>query len=305
MPKVTNTVLVIGASGFVGRHLAQLLLAEGLTVRCMARDVTRASDLAEAGCEIVQGDMLDLPSVSRALESVQAVYICIHTLSPQGPKASGQGFMDVETTGLQNIVSGCQTLGVRRLVYVTSIGVAADAPSAWVRGRAKIEQMLFDSGLDVSVIRPGMIVGRGGSGFEAIVCGARGPAAVVLGSGRQRFRTVAVDDLAYYLVGVLDDPRSFGHHYDVGSDDVLTTGQMIDVAAERLGRRPPVKVHIPSGLLGLAAPLVERMAKMPPGAMKGMADSLQIDMSGDPAPIRTILPRLPQTYRQALETALT
>jgi uncharacterized protein YbjT (DUF2867 family) len=304
MPQVTGKVLIIGASGFVGRHLAQLLLADRQTVRCMARDTKRIQDLADAGGEVVQGDILDPASVARALESVQAVYICIHTLSPQGANSAAQNFMDVEKSGLRNIVNACRTAGVRRLIYVTSIGIAPDAPSAWVRGRSQTEQLLFDSGLDVSVIRPGMIVGRGGTGFDAIARGARRPAAIVLGSGQQRFRTIAVDDLAYYLVGVLDDPRSFGHSYDVGSDDVLTTGQMIDIAAECLGRRHPVKIHVPSGLVGLAAPLIERVTRMPRGAMKGLVDSLQVDMTGDPTPIRTILQRSPQTYRQALEHAL-
>lgn len=304
MPHVTKRVLVIGASGFVGRHLVRRLRADGRTVRGMARDASRIQDVADAGGEVVQGDILDPASLARALESVEAAYICIHTLSPQGADGSGQDFMDLESRGLQNIISASRVAGVRRLIYVTSIGVAPDAPSAWVRGRWQTEQLLFGSGLDVSVIRPGMIVGRGGAGFDAISRGATGPAAIVLGSGKQRFRTIAVADLAHYLVGILDDPRSFGHAYDVGSDDVLTTGQMIDVAAERLGRRRPVKIHIPSRLLGLVAPLVERVTGMPRGAMRGLADSLTIDMTGDPGPIRAMVPRPPQTYREALESAL-
>lgn len=304
MSQVNSTILVIGASGFLGRRVARALLADGRTVRCMARDTTRVQDLADAGCEVVQGDILDAASVERALESVQAAYICIHTLSPQGANSSGQDFMGVEKTGLQNIVRACETHGVRRLIYVTSIGIAPDAPSAWLRGRWQTEQFLFDSGLDVSVIRPGMIVGRGGTGFDAIVSGARRPVAVGLGSGKQRMRTVAVDDLAYYLVGVLDDPRSFGHHYDVGSDDVLTTDQMTDIAAESLGRRHPVKIHVPRTLLGLFAPLIERASKMPRGSFKGLVDSLPVDMEGDPTPIRTILSRSPQSYRQAVKRAL-
>ena len=304
MSQVNSTTLVIGASGFLGRHVARALLADGRTVRCMARDTTRVRDLADAGCEVVQGDILDAASVERALESVQAAYICIHTLSPQGANSSGQDFMGVEKTGLRNIVRACETHSVRRLIYVTSIGIAPDAPSAWLRGRWQTEQFLFDSGLDVSVIRPGMIVGRGGTGFDAIVGGARRPVAIGLGSGKQRMRTVAVDDLAYYLVGVLDDPRSFGHHYDVGSDDVLTTDQMTDIAAECLGRRHPLKIHFPGTLLGLFAPLIERASKMPRGSFKGLVDSLPVDMGGDPTPIRTILGRPPRSYRQAVKRAL-
>lgn len=304
MPQTTNSVLVIGASGFVGGQLVRRLLADGRTVRGLARDVTRIEELADAGAETVQGDMLEPPSLARGVETVHAVYICVHTLSSQGADGSGRDFMDVEKAGLENIIDACRNAGVRRLVYVTSIGIAPDAPSAWVSGRAQTEQLLFASGLDVTVIRPGMIVGRGGAGFEAVARGAKGPVAMVLGSGRQKFRPVAIDDLTYYLVGVLDDPRSFGRHYDVGSDDVLTTPEMIDIAAEHLGRRHPVKIHVPRGLLVLAAPLIERVSKMPQGAMRGMAESLQVDMTGDPAPIRTILPRSPQTYRQAVQTAL-
>ncbi len=304
MSQVNGTILVIGASGFLGRHVARALLADGRTVRCMARDATRVRDLADAGCEVVQGDILDAASVEHALESVQAAYICIHTLSPQGANSSGQDFMGVEKAGLHNIAGACERHGVRRLIYVTSIGVAPDAPSAWLRGRWQTEQFLFDSGLDVSVIRPGMIVGRGGTGFDAIVGGATRPVAIGLGSGKQRMRTVAVDDLSYYLVGVLDDPRSFGHHYDVGSDDVLTTDQMIDIAAECLGRRHPVKIHVPQTLLGLFASLIERVSKMPRGSFKGLVDSLPVDMSGDPTQIRTILSRPPQSYRQAVKRAL-
>ena len=303
MPEVTKPVLVVGASGFVGRHLVRRLLAEGRTVRCLARDVTRIHDLADAGGEVVEGDVLSPASMVRAGFRPGGLHLHPHPVA-QRSNAAGQDFMDVELTGLQNIVDGCRAAGVRRLVYVTSIGVAPDAPSAWVRGRAQTEQLLFTSGLDVSVLRPGMIVGRGGTGFDAIIRGARGPAAVVLGSGQQKFRTIAVDDLVHYLADVLDDPRCFGHHYDVGSDDVLTSGQMIDIAAERLGRRRPVKIRIPARLLGLAAPLIERLTKLPRGAIKGLADSLQVDMTGDPRAIRAIVPRPPQTYRQALEHAL-
>ena len=113
-------VLVIGASGFVGRRVAQSLLAEGYAVRCVARNPAKIQDLAVAGCEIVQGDISDLASMQRAFEFVEAAYISIHTLSPQPSSAAGQDFMDIETKGLQNIVAACRTNGARRLIYVTS-----------------------------------------------------------------------------------------------------------------------------------------------------------------------------------------
>jgi uncharacterized protein YbjT (DUF2867 family) len=295
-----KTILVIGASGFIGRHLTKALLKEGYAIRCLARNPARVQDLGGAGCEIVQGDIADLPSVQRATESVQAVYISIHTMSPQPGSTANERFMAVELNGLQNIVTACQTNGVRRVIYVTSLGVAADASSEWLRERWRAEQFLLESGLDVTIIRPGMIVGAGGRGFDTLVSQAKQSVAVGLGS-RQRMRTIAVDDLIYYLVSVLSDPRAYQQGYDVGNDDVLTNAEMIDADADILGRRHPIKIGIPLGLLGALAPLIERAAKFPKGSFKGLLDSLEGDMSGDPKPIRSLVPRALLSYRQAVE----
>ena len=79
---------------------------------------------------------------------------------------------------------------------------------------------------------------------------------------------------------------------------------LVEPSARPPRRRHPVKVQVPARLLGLAAPLIERVARMPRGAIRGLADSLQVDMTGDPTPIRTILGRSPRNYRQAVERAL-
>jgi uncharacterized protein YbjT (DUF2867 family) len=297
-------ILVIGASGFVGRHVAQALLADGYEVRCLARNPARVQDLAAAGCEIVQGDISDLTSMQRALESIDAAYISVHTLSPQHSTTAGQDFMEVERNGLENIMTACRTHGVHRLIYVTFLGAAPESPSAWVRGRWQAEQSLLNSGLDVTVLRPGQIVGVGGQGFDMMVSQAKRSAAIIMGNGQQKWRNIAIDDLVYYLIGVLNDPRAFGQCYDVGCDDILTTEQMIDTAAEVLGRSHPRKLHLPPTLLGTFAPLIERMSKLPKGSIKGFADSMENDAIGDPSPIRVILPQPPLPYRQAVERAL-
>jgi uncharacterized protein YbjT (DUF2867 family) len=96
--------------------------------------------------------------MQRAAESVEAVYISVHTNVPQNADMKGKDFMDVELAGLQNIVTACRINGVRRLVYVTFLGAGPDAPSAWVRGRRKAEQFLLNSGLDATVIRPAIFM---------------------------------------------------------------------------------------------------------------------------------------------------
>jgi nucleoside-diphosphate-sugar epimerase len=123
----------------------------------------------------------------------------------------------------------------------------------------------------------------------------------MISSRKQRFRTVAVEDLAHQLVHLIDEPRSFGQHYDVGADDVYTIDQMIDLTADHLGRSHPVKIHLPRGLIACLAPVVERAAGMAPGAVGGfVGKGSDADMVGDARPIRALLDRAPEPFAEAM-----
>jgi len=296
-------ILVIGASGFLGGHLARALRAEGHAVRCLLRKSRKGAALEAAGCEIVQGDLSDAPSIARALAGIEAVYLSIHTLSPQKAEP-GQGFMDVEIAGLENVIAGGRATGTRRVIYVTSVGIAPEGPGAWLKERWRAEELLLNSGLDVTVIRPGQIVGKGGRGFDGMMAQAAKRVAVVIGDGRRTMRNIALDDLLYYLTGVLTEPRAYGQRFTVGCDDVTAVDDGIDIGAEALGRPHPIKLHIPTWLLSPFASLIEQRMKMPPGVLKGFLDSQGGDGAGDPLPIRALLPRPPLPYRDAVARAL-
>lgn len=296
-----DPVLVVGATGFVGARVVAALRAQGRSVRCLVRTPAKAESLVVDGVEIVQGDMLDADAVRRAVSGAAAVVVCVHTLSRQPAAGAASGFMDVEAAGLQTIADACAELGVRRIVYVTSIGVAADGSSSWLRGRWATEQALLSSNLDATVVWPGMIVGRGGSGFGIVARAATQPRAIAVGSARTRFRTVAVDDLARDIVDLLGTPGSYGKALDAGSDDVLTLKQMAAVAARSLGHRPGRLYFIPSGVVRAVAPIAERLSKVPRGAISGfVGEGPQEDMIGDPAELRTLLGRADRPFQDAI-----
>ena len=291
-----RNVLVIGASGFVGRHLADA----GHRVRCLVRTPSRAPGLA-ARHEVAPGDITDEAAVGRALDGMGAAYVSTHTLSPQ--RAPG-GFMDVERRGLANVVKGCLDRGARRLVYVTSLGITPDAPGTRARGRWAAEESVLGGGLDATVVRPGLIVGAGGQGFGPLMAQARRRVALVPGRGGVRRRSIGVHDLADLLVDILGEPRAHGLRLEVGGDDLLTRDAMIDVAARALGRRPPRKLPMPVGIVAAAAPLLSRLAKLPPGAARGLLEALDVDRVGDVSTSRAILPEIPAGFEAALRRAL-
>lgn len=296
-------MLILGGSGLVGRRVAQLLLARGEGVRCLARDPRRVV-LAAAGAEVVPGDMLDAAAVARAVAGAAAVVISVHTLSPQPGSDGRSGFMDIERRGLENVIAAAQASDVRRVVYVTSLGIAPDASGLWLRERWRTEERLLGCGLDATVIRPGHIVGVGGQGFDTVVKAARRRIAVTIVGDRPLFRTIALDDLAEDIAGVLGLPAAYGGRLDVGSDDVLSVNRMIDIVADLLGRKPPAKLRLPAGLLRAIAPFAGRLAGLPPGAFPAFVEALAADSIGDPGPIRVLLPRRRLPFREAAARAL-
>lgn len=299
-----NKVLVIGASGFVGKNLAKQLLADGYTVRCLARTPSKIQDLAEIGCEVVKGDILDKKTLQHALHTMDAVYVSIHTLRSQEANTGSKNFMDAELLGLKNVLDACRINQVNRIIYLTFLGVSPDAESTWIKGRWEGEQLLLKSGLQVTAIRPGMIVGLGGQGFDSVVTNAKKKQATILGAGTNKMIPIAISDLVYYLTGVLEEERSFGECFNVGNDEQLTMHQMIDMVAEILGNPHPKKRHIPLSVLRVLAPLIERISKMSKGAIKGSMDSMRIELTGNTSAIRTILPAKLLTFREASEKVL-
>ncbi|WP_437308672.1 SDR family oxidoreductase [Sorangium sp. So ce388] len=299
-----RTVLVLGGTGLTGRRLVQVLLQEGFLVRCAVRNLDAARARLPAAVELVRGDIADRASIEEAVRGCEAVFNCVHTLSPQKGAAPGETFVDTELRGLENVVAACRIHGVRRVLYVTFLGITPDTRSIWARGRWKAEQMLLGSGLDVTILRPGQIVGRGGFGFDTTLANARRRVALILGSGRSRMQNIALDDLVHYLVRSLDEPRTFGRAFDVGGDEAFTTDEMVDVAARVLGRRPPWKLHLLPWLLAPFAGLFERLAGLPRGAFADLLLGLDADLVGDVGPIRAIIPLTPMPYAQAVGRAL-
>lgn len=299
-------ILVVGATGLTGQGLTKGLLAAGFDVRASARNVERAKTILPAECEIVRGDISEPASMSAATKDVEAVYLCIHTLGPQPGAPAGQDFVATELEGLRNVIAACKANGVRRIFHVTFLGLGPDTKGItnWARGRWEAEQLLINSGIDATIFRPGQIVGKGGFGFDTMMKQAKGSIAFVMGKGTSKHQNIALGDLVYYLIAALDEPRTYNQAFDVGSDDVLTGDEMIDVAARVLGKGPPTKIHVPLPILRLAAPLIERAAKMPKGAFNDLLDGSDADLVGDVARVRAILPRPPLRYEEAVTAAL-
>lgn len=297
-------VLVVGGTGFVGRGVVGALLRRGHGVRVVARSPERARLLFKENVEVVDGDLGDPASLTNAMRGTHAVVVSVQAVTTA--QRNFRPTVDaIEREAAQALIRAAQEAGTSRLVSVGVIGSARDARNPWLRARANADALLLGAaGLNVTIMRPGLVAGSGGLGFDGILRAAKQSVAIVTGSGKQRWRTVSVEDFALLCVDVLDDERTYDRAFDVGSDEVATYDELVDRAAEVLGSRPPLKLHLPASLLKVGARLIERLQKLTPGGLTAAIDHLNDDLVGDVAPLRAIVPRRFAGWEEIVKTAV-
>jgi uncharacterized protein YbjT (DUF2867 family) len=298
-------IAVLGATGFVGAALTRSLAESGEPVRALVWDAAKArrrlGDRAEA-VELVVGDMHDADALDALLTGTRAVYVLVQTVTARQPSGAGD-YAAAERTALAGVIAAAGRAGVRRLLTVGLIGADAQAHNPWVRSRSQLETDLLSSGLEVTVLRAGLVVGAGGTGYDRLLAAASRRTAVILGPGTQRWSYIALDDLVGTLVAALDEPAAFGAVLDVGSIETPTYRQLIDRTARVLGTTPPRIVGIPLGLVKGLAPVLERLGRLPRGGLRTAVDHLGDDLIGDVRTARAVLPRALLSWEDAVRAA--
>ena len=286
-------VLVTGASGFVGGRLAPALEQAGHEVRAMTRRPERYSG---AGTP-VPGDVADESSLRRALEGCQAAYYLVHSLdSPD--------FQERDATAARCFARAASDAGVRRIVYLGGLGDDADQLSAHLRSRRQVEQLLAGSGVPVTVLRAGIVVGHGGVSWEMTrQLVAHLPAMVTPRWVHTRTQPIAVADVVRYLVGVLEAPEAEGRAFDVGGPEVLQYLEMLTRVAEIQGRRLLI-VPVPLLSPKLSSYWLSLVTDVDVQTGRSLIDSMTNEVVVRDDSIRRIVPFEPMSYDDAVLTAL-
>src|SRR4051794_9876700 len=155
--------LVAGATGYIGRRLALELAPRGGSLRAMARDRSRAADLAAAGCEVVEANVLAPETLAPALEGVEGAYYLVHSM---GRGASSGGFAARDHAAAENFGSAAREAGVGLIVY---LGGLADAGSAHLQSRHETAETLAASGVPLTYLRAAAVIGAGSESFRTVI----------------------------------------------------------------------------------------------------------------------------------------
>lgn len=250
------TVLITGATGFIGRRVAAGLASRGTPVRAL----TRTSSMAVQGVEPVSGDILDLPSLTKALRGVDSVIHLAAIIREHG----GSTFQRVNYEGTRHVLEAARAAGVRRLVYASTIGATSDPSYRYLHSRWLAEQDVARAGIPFTILRFSVGFGEGDEFFNVLAAQVKlAPIVPVIGTGKARFQPIAADDVARCLIACLDRPELVDKTLEVGGPDHLTYDQMLDLVSQTVGAHT-LKLHLPAGMAKPAVWAMERIMTRPP-----------------------------------------
>lgn len=241
-------VLVVGGTGMLGSQVAMELLKRGKRVRALVRPGSDASGLEAGGVQIARGDMLDVWSVLRAMEGVDAVIT-----SAAGYTRHRKGDTpEIDTLGNANLVEAANQTGIRRFV-LTSILTCDQVPQVSHFWHKKLtEDRLEQLGVPFVALRPGAFLDQiTRFGGDPITKGRL----TWLGSPRVPLTFVLTADLAGYLAEAVDLPGLEGRHIDIGWDRTLGMQDVANIVGRLTGRTIRIR-SVPAGLLRAAGTLL-------------------------------------------------
>ena len=272
MSENESRVLVTGATGYIGGHLAALLVERGKNVRALARKPEKLRDAPWSDkADVVQGDLGDLDSLTAAFEGVDVVYYLVHSMG------TSKDFVRAEKESATNVATAAKKAGVRRIVYLSGLhpkGVL----SRHLASRNAVGDILIGSGVETVVLQAGIVIGSGSASFEMIRhLTDRLPVMTTPKWVRNKIQPISVDDVLHYLVEAADAEVPESRTWDVGCPEILEYADAMQVYAEEAGLRRRVIVALPLLTPSIASWWVGLVTPIPSGLARPLVESLEHD----------------------------
>jgi uncharacterized protein YbjT (DUF2867 family) len=289
-----STVLVTGATGFIGRRLVPALIDAGHEVRAM----TRRPESYDGPGEAVGADVMDADSLRPALEGVDAAIYLVHSLDDPD-------FERKDADAARNFSAAAAAAGVEQIVYMGGLGDEGNDLSPHLRSRREVEGLLGSDGVPVTVLRAAIVVGHGGISWELTRQLVKNlPAMVVPKWVGTRTQPISIDDVVRYLAGVVGKEEALGRVFEIGGPETLTYREMLQgVALAMNGRKLPIVV-VPLLTPGLSSRWLALVTDVDVTTGRNLIDSMSTEVVVRDTSIREVVPGEPLTYEESVRRAL-
>jgi uncharacterized protein YbjT (DUF2867 family) len=291
----TQTILLTGATGYVGGQLLPVLLARGERVRCLVRRPEALASKAP-GAEVAAGDVRDRAAVRRAMAGVDTAYYLVHSMASKG------SFEEQDREAACAFGGAARDAGVRRIVYLGGLGSGANL-SPHLRSRHEVGEILARSGVPVIEFRASIIIGAGSLSFEIVrALVERLPVMIAPRWVSVPAQPIAISDVLAYLIGALELPAE-SRIFEIGGADQVSYGELMKEYARQRGLRrlvipaPVLTPRLSSLWLGLVTPVFVEVGRK-------LIDSIRYPtVVKDQSALEAFAIR-PRGYRDAIAEAL-
>jgi len=276
-------VLLTGASGFIGSHLARALRAAGEVVVEARRDVN--SGTASVCADFTRD--LSVRNWLPKLAGIDAVINAVGILREHGT----QTFESIHKRAPQALFTACVAAGVRRIVQISALGADRGVTRYFLSKRAA-DDYLATLPLEWTIVRPALVFGAGGSNTRLFGRLAGLPLVPLPGRGEQRVQPLHIDDLTEAVVHLLGDASSHRTRVELVGPQSLAVRELLERLRAAKHLSPPRFLSVPMPIVRAAAH-VAAFSPMSPLDNETLA-MLEAGDRGDPAIIRQLLGRPPR-----------
>jgi uncharacterized protein YbjT (DUF2867 family) len=227
------TVMVIGASGLIGRALVPLLVRRD-EVRVCVRRPEAADPLRAVGAKVAVGRFDDTDALA---EILKRVYTVIHLVGGLG-QPDDDAVLAANHGSVLTALAASREAGVKRFVLVSATGASVDDPNRYLRAKGLAEEAVENSGLEHAIVRSTHAYGLGGLWLTATVEGATASPSFMIGDGTQSVAPIFADDVAAVVAAADDREGRLEGTWGLEGPDVVTMSQLV-VLLSPPGADPP------------------------------------------------------------------
>ncbi len=288
------TVLVTGATGFIGRRLVNRLAQQGVSLRCLSRQHRPDTP----GRQYCQADLFDRASLAVAMSGIKAAYYLVHSLD------SGQAsFAEKDRLAAENFVAAAEAAGVRQVIYLSGLGQGEGELSDHLKSRQEVAEILAAGKYQATVLRAAIIIGAGGSSFEMLRFLVKTQPVIPDPPQLDTLcQPIAVDNVIYYLAGCLQQPKTQGRGFDIGGPDVLSYRDMLKVMAE-VSKTFNLYLPVPKLSAWLAGRFIGLLSGVDGNVAQALLHSLPHQVLCREDDLKELLPQRLHPYRESVEIA--
>lgn len=291
------SILVTGATGFIGSRLISSLSSSGYTIKGMSRKKLQDSN----NVKYVQADVFDVDQLEKIMSGIDIAYYLLHSM--EGSKEQWKEFASRERIQAQNFLKAATKANVKRIIYLGGLVNDSLELSPHMQSRKEVGEILASGNIPVTQLRASLIIGAQGGSYAMLrYLVERLPIMITPSWVKSLAQPIAVDDVIEYLVGCMNNPETSGKIYEIGGPDTMTYEELMRVYSAYLNKNIFV-IQIPFLTTRLSSYWVDLITPVKASLARPLIDSLVHDTIVTDNSITKIIPIRLKSVREAIDTA--